>query len=144
MRGCCWAGLTITMVVAVAAIACGDSSGPEAASVAGHYLLQTVNDHALPYEPSGGDPPITGAPTIISGALILTVDGSCTLAETIRNLFPPFEQSSSNQSGTYTRTGATVTMVFPQETMSLTFSNGNTLTWAAGTGSAALVFVYRK
>lgn len=144
MRGRIWAGLTIVMAAAVAVNACGDSSGLEPASVAGYYLLQTINDHALPYQPTGGDPPIVGAPTITSGALTLAADGTCSWAESSQQSYPPFEQTFGSETGTYARTGDTVQMVFPQKTMSLSFSNGNTLTWSSGTGSGALVYVYRK
>jgi hypothetical protein len=144
MRGRPWAGLTITMAALVAADACGDSSGPEPASVVGYYLLQTINDQALPCQPSVGDPPIVGAPIITSGALTLAADGTCSWAESSKESYPPFEQSFGSESGTYTRTGDTVRLVFPLKTMSLTFTDGNTLTWTSGTGSGTLVYVYRK
>ena len=135
-------------LLTLAAGACGgddDSTGPNG-SIAGTYTLQTVN---------GSPPPITvfelGDDKIeVTGAsVVINENGTFSATSTVRETDAgQVTTSSSVCSGTYTRSGSTVTFTEPDSnnedcggSYTGTWSNGNTLTIAFGPGLQA---VFRK
>lgn len=113
---------------------CGDSSGPEE-SVVGYYLLKSV-------EHTGAVP--VGV-QITGGSVTLMANGAGSWSETSVAVVPNAIPHTESASGTYTREGNRVELVLPARTMSMVFTNGNTLTCTFSlTAGASTTYVYRK
>ena len=133
--------LLMGMLLAVSVSACGDGpSGLTATSGhAGTYTLRTINGQVLP---TTIDSDATARLDVASGSVTLRADGTFTDQTEFRLVSGTSTTTETDViTGTYTRTGGTVTFS-PSDggTYSMSFTGGNTLTQTID----SFVLVYRK
>lgn len=113
----------------VGGIACGDSTSPGMAAVAGTWSLQSVNGSPLPYTISQGSLSTT---QIASGTLVVSRSGTFTDTTTVATTANG-EQSTSAEadSGSYSLNGAVVSFAFVTDGLTGTgLLNGDSVTVA--------------
>jgi hypothetical protein len=129
----------IFLGVLALALACGDSTGPTEASVAGTWNLQSINGTALPFVVAQ-----TGTDKVEVTADVLTVtsSGSFTEITTIRTTQNGATTTQTiPDAGTYVLNGNNVTFQFQSDgSVGSGTVSGNTLT----VSQAGLSLIYKK
>lgn len=126
----------LLLLASVAVTACSDSTGPESAE--GTYTLATVNGSSLPAVvfQVGSD-----KLEVVAGTLTLSSNSSFTGSLTIRETFQGTTNTETESgTGTYTRSGNTITFNSGDDETATGTLSGNTLTIS----DEGLTLVYRK
>ena len=126
-----------------ASLACGkDSTGPGPEAIEGRYTLQTIGGKSLPVIVVEDESETIG---ITAGAVTLSAPRTFTMELTLKETTAEGVSFVTDQvSGTWTRSGATVSLTVDGEVVSATVSGG-TLRLTDGAGGPGMgEWVFRK
>ena len=124
--------LLILLLLGLWLPACSQASGPS--DPTGTYRLVNIDGNALPYAP----PHEGGAPQVVSSTLTLNADGTFRMSMSYATT--PGNSISRDFSGTYTREGAVLTMLWKGAGKTTATFQGNTLTL----NNEGILFAYQK
>ena len=124
--------LLILLLLGLWLPACNQASGPS--DPTGAYRLVNIDGNALPYAP----PHEGGAPQVVSSTLTLNADGTFRMSMSYATT--PGNSISRDFSGTYTREGAVLTMLWKGAGKTAATCEGNTLTL----NNEGILFAYQK
>jgi Lipocalin-like domain len=103
----------LAIVVILVAIACGDSTGPTPASVAGTWNLQAVSGNSLPYTLSQSQVVVT---QISGGAIVATRARTFTDTITVKTIANGQTTTAKYaDAGTYSLSGTAISFVFKSD-----------------------------
>ena len=117
--------------------ACGDSTEPTTASLAGTWTLQSVNDATLPATVNGSG---ANRSDVTKGSVILVATGNYTQSvEIVTYVSGQASTMPLNDAGTFTVSGSTITFTSTGGSTQTATVSGNSMTVVAAGATAIYV-----